>query len=133
MKKDKYKNLIFAYTVLYTFVTVLNSILYLYNGIYEDPSGNWHEIDRAIIVLIGVVAYALVTELIIKPMVLRYVVSYIPTVLLAFFYVWSTSFRENLAQSAYMDVWINFTSMFVRFCIVHFIVYKCRKKKETMK
>ena len=56
MKKDKYKNLIFAYTVLYTFVTVLNSILYLYNGIYEDPSGNWHEIDRAIIVLIGVVA-----------------------------------------------------------------------------
>ena len=108
MKKDKYKNLIFAYTVLYTFVTVLNSILYLYNGIYEDPSGNWHEIDRAIIVLIGVVAYALVTELIIKPMVLR-------------------------AQSAYMDIWINFTSMFVIFCIVHFIVYKCRKKKETMK
>ena len=49
MKKDNYKNLIFAYTVLYTFVTVLNSILYLYNGIYEDPSGNWHEIDRAII------------------------------------------------------------------------------------
>ena len=44
-----------------------------------------NEIDRAIIVLIGVVAYALVTELIIKPMVLRYVVSYIPTVLLAFF------------------------------------------------
>ena len=123
MKKDKYKNLIFAYTVLYTFVTVLNSILYFYNGIYEDPSGNWLEIDRAIIVLIGVVAYALVTELIIKPMVLRYAVSYIPTVLLAFFYVWSTSFRENLAQSAYMDVWINFTSMFVIFCIVHFIVY----------
>ena len=98
-----------------------------------SPSGNWHEIDRAIIVLIGVVAYALVTELIIKPMVLRYAVSYIPTVLLAFFYVWSTSFRENLAQSAYMDIWINFTSMFVIFCIVHFIVYKCRKKKETMK
>ena len=96
MKKDKYKNLIFAYTVLYTFVTVLNSILYLYNGIYEDPSGNWHEIDRAIIVLIGVVAYALVTELIIKPMVLRYAVSYIPTVL--HFYVWSTSFRENLVS-----------------------------------
>ena len=133
MKKDKYKNLIFAYTVLYTFVTVLNSILYYITVIYEDPSGNWHEIDRAIIVLIGVVAYALVTELIIKPMVLRYAVSYIPTVLLAFFYVWSTSFRENLAQSAYMDIWINFTSMFVIFCIVHFIVYKCRKKKETMK
>ena len=85
MKKDKYKNLIFAYTVLYTFVTVLNSILYLYNGIYEDPSGNWHEIDRAIIVLIGVVAYALVTELVIKPMVLRYADSNIPTKILAFF------------------------------------------------
>ena len=86
MKKDKYKNFDFSHIrFLYTFVTVLNSILYLYNGIYEDPSGNWHEIDRAIIVLIGVVAYALVTELIIKPMVLRYAVSYIPTVLLAFF------------------------------------------------
>ena len=30
MKKDKYKNLIFAYTVLYTFVTVLNSIFVFY-------------------------------------------------------------------------------------------------------
>lgn len=121
--------MIFAYTVLYTFVTVLNSILYLYNGIYEDPSGNWHEIDRAIIVLIGVVAYALVTELIIKPMVLRYAVSYIPTVLLAFF-MYGLRALENLAQSAYMDIWINFTSMFVIFCIVHFIVYKCRKRKR---
>lgn len=130
MKKNSFRELVFAYTVIYTFVTILNSVLYLCNGIYEDPSGNWHEIDRAIIVLIGIVAYALVTKLTIKPLLLRYVVSYIPTLLLAFFYVWTTSFREKLAQSAYSDIWINFTGMFILFCLIDFVVCKYKNKKE---
>mgnify|MGYP006990161616 CR=1 FL=1 len=47
-------------------------VLYLCNGIYEDPSGNWHELDRAIILLIGVAAFELCTSLPIKPLILRY-------------------------------------------------------------
>ena len=31
------------------YIVVLSSVLYLCNGTYEDPSGNWHELDRAMI------------------------------------------------------------------------------------
>ena len=93
-----------AYGVIYTVITLLNSVLYLCSGIYEDPSGNWHELDRAIILLIGVAAFELCTSLPIKPLILRYAVAYIPSQLLAFAYVWFTSLREPLAKTAYQDM-----------------------------
>ena len=51
------KESVFLYCVIYTAVTILNSILYLAQGYRDDPNGNWHELTRAVIVLIGVAAY----------------------------------------------------------------------------
>ena len=48
MSKQKWINLVSVYSIIYTVITLLNSVLYLCNGNYEDPSGNWHELDRAI-------------------------------------------------------------------------------------
>ena len=87
------------YSVIYTAITLLSSVLYLCDGVYEDPSGNWHELDRAMILLIGIVAFELCTKLPVKPLILRYVTAYIPSLLLAFAYVWSTGLREPLAKS----------------------------------
>jgi len=42
------KQAVSLYSVLYTFATILNSVLYLLKVHYEDPNGNWHELDRAI-------------------------------------------------------------------------------------
>ena len=42
------KQAVFLYSVLYTFATILNSMLYLLKGHYEDPNGNLHELHRAI-------------------------------------------------------------------------------------
>ena len=53
MNIKKWSGVITAYSIIYTVITLLSSVLYLANGIYEDPSGNWHELDRAIILLIG--------------------------------------------------------------------------------
>ncbi len=72
------------YSVIYTAITLLNSVLYLCNGIYEDPGGNWHELDRAIILLIGIAAFELCTTLPVKPLALRYLIAYIPFQLLAY-------------------------------------------------
>ncbi|MCI9445464.1 MAG: hypothetical protein HFF69_12250, partial [Oscillospiraceae bacterium] len=96
----------------------------------EDPSGNWHELDRAIILLIGVAAFELCTSLPIKPLILRYVVAYIPSQLLAFAYVWFTSLREPLAKTAYQDIWINFTGLFIVLSAANTIVGICKKKRE---
>ena len=58
---EKYlRGILFLYFEIYTAATLLNSAIYLSQGKFEDPSGNWHEIDRAVIVLVAVIAYALI-------------------------------------------------------------------------
>ena len=128
MSKQKWINLVSVYSIIYTVITLLNSVLYLCNGIYEDPSGNWHELDRAIILLIGVAAFELCTSLPIKPLILRYAVAYIPSQLLAFAYVWFTGLREPLAKTAYRDIGVNFTGLFLLLCAANVIVRAFRKK-----
>lgn len=131
--KKKWSQTISIYCVIYTAITLLNSILYLGSGIYEDPSGNWHELDRAIILLIGLAAFMLCTNLPVKPLILRYLIAYIPSQLLAFTYVWFTGLREPLAKTAYRDIWINFTSLFIILCIINTIsdIHKKPKNKSN--
>lgn len=129
-KMKKWSQTISIYCVIYTAITLLNSILYLGSGIYEDPSGNWHELDRAIILLIGLAAFILCTNLPVKPLILRYLIAYIPSQLLAFAYVWFTGLREPLAKTAYRDIWINFTSLFIILCIIN-TISDIRKKPKN--
>ena len=129
MNKKKWLNLVSVYSIIYTVITLLNSMLYLCNGIYEDPSGNWHEIDRAVILLVGVAAFELCTSLPIKPLILRYVIAYIPSQLLAFVFVWFTGLREPLAKTAYQDIWINFTGLFIVLSAVNAIISAYKKKR----
>ncbi len=130
MNKKKWIQMASVYSVIYTAITLLSSVLYLSNGVYEDPSGNWHELDRAIILLIGIAAFELCTNLPVKSLILRYVAAYVPSQLLAFAYVWFSGLREPLAKTAYRDIWINFTCLFLLLCMVNTIVDICRKKRR---
>ncbi len=130
MSKKKWMNIISVYSVIYTAITLLSSILYLGNGIYEDPSGNWHELDRAIILLIGFAAFKLCTDLPIKSLIFRYIIAYVSSQLLAFAYVWFTGLREELAKTAYRDIWINFTGLFILLCIIN-TISSIRKKRRN--
>lgn len=47
MNQKNWFRIVSIYSILYTVITLLSSVLYLCSGIYEDPSGNWHELDRA--------------------------------------------------------------------------------------
>ncbi|ROR29221.1 hypothetical protein EDD66_103157 [Mobilisporobacter senegalensis] len=124
------KNTLLIYCGLYTFATILNSILYLAQGIYEDPNGNWHELDRAIIVLIGVLAFEFCIHIKVKNRIISAFIGYIPTLLLAFGYVWLAGLREPLVKNAYSDIFINYTMMFLCTCIIYNIVDIARKKKS---
>lgn len=132
MNKSKWINIISGYAIIYTIITLLNSVLYLINGIYEDPSGNWHELDRAIITFIGVVAFELCTRLSVKPFILRYAIAYVPSQLLAFGYVWLSGFREALAKTAYRDAWINFTGFFIILCIISNVSSIHKEKNKVL-
>ncbi len=130
MNKKNWLSMVSVYSTIYTAITLLNSIVYLGNGIYEDPSGNWHELDRAIILLIGMTAFILCTKLPVKLLVFRYVIAYVPSMLLAFLYVWFSGLREELAKTAYRDIWMNFTGLFILFCIVNAVWIFVRKKRK---
>ncbi|MDE7052385.1 MAG: hypothetical protein K2O92_05630 [Lachnospiraceae bacterium] len=132
MGKKSLISIVSVYSVIYTVITLLNSVLYLGNGIYEDPNGNWHELDRAIILLIGVVAFYLCTGLPVKNIAARYIFAYIPSQLLAFVYVWFSGLREELAKTAYRDIWINFTSLFILLCIASTVIsiYKDKRSQQ---
>ena len=115
------KESVYIFCIIYTIVTVLNSVLYLIQGYRDDPSGNWHELTRAGIVLIGVTAYELATKIPIKNLFIRSIVVYIPTMGLAFSFIWLNQFIEHLAKSAYRDIFINYTSLFVTVSIIAII------------
>ncbi|MEF2884632.1 MAG: DUF6608 family protein [Ruminococcus sp.] len=121
----------FLYFMLYTLATIANSIFYLVQGTYEDPSGNWHEIDRAVLVLIVVIAFALIRYIKIKNFLLKVLTVYVPTMLLVFIYVFIRGLTVELAGSAYRDVFINYTAGFIIVSIIVFIITIIRKRKST--
>lgn len=127
------KQAVFLYSVLYTFATILNSMLYLLKGHYEDPNGNWHELDRAIIVFIIVLAYILVKNLKISNYWVKVLVVYIPTLILVFVYIWLTGFREALASSAYRDIFINYTTGYLAVSITGWIKNRIKNRSLDRK
>ena len=127
------KESVCIYCVIYTLVTLANSIMYLLGGIREDPSGNWHELTRALILLIGIVAFELAKNLQIKNVFLRAIVVYIPTMGLAFFVVWSSQIIEPLAKSAYRDIFINYTSLYLIVAIIAIMGERLKRKKGLIK
>lgn len=131
---DKWlKESVSIYCMIYTIVTILNSVLYLIQGYRDDPSGNWHELTRAVIVLIGVTAYEMATKMPVKNIFLRSIVVYIPTMGLAFGFIWLNQFIEPLAKSAYKDIFINYTSLFVIVSIVAIIRNSIKQKRNRTK
>ena len=133
MKKIINKNSCLLYCAIYTITTILNSIIYLCQGLREDPSGNWHELDRALIIFIGVLALQLYRKLEFKKKIFNIIASYIPTMLLTFLYVFLVGLREPLAKSAYKDIFINYTLLFVLVLAIDLIIKKIKKSKKNKK
>ena len=123
--------ILFLYFEIYTAATLLNSVIYLSKGVFEDPSGNWHEIDRAVIVLVAVIAYALIRYIKVNNFFLKDIIVYVPTMLLVFLYVFLRGLTVELASTAYRDIFINYTAGFLFVTIIVLIVNVIRKKKTA--
>lgn len=127
---EKYlRGIFFLYFEIYTAATLINSVIYLSKGVFEDPSGNWHEIDRAVIVLVAVIAYALIRYIKVNNFFLKVVIVYIPTMLLVFLYVFLRGLTVELARTAYRDIFVNYTAGFIFVTLVILVIKFIRKKK----
>lgn len=123
------RDIILLYCGLYTIATIVSSIKYLSMGIFEDPAGNWHELDRAVVALIIVSAYALIRYIKIKNFFVKAIVVYVPTMVLTFLYVFLRGFTDELASSAYRDIFINYTVGFIVISVIAFAVQSIIKNK----
>ena len=56
---------------------------------------------------------------------------YVPTMLLAFLYVWFRGLTAELASSAYKDIFVNYTVGFLIVSIIVFIINKIIQKRKT--
>lgn len=130
MKKIFNKKILLWYTGLYTIATILNSILYLAQGYYEDPNGNWHELDRAIIVLALVLGITLYKKLELKNKFFNLICSYIPTLVLSLLYIFFRGLFDELAKSAYTDMFTIITMFFVLIALIDFIISIFKNKKQ---
>ncbi len=118
---------LFLYFGIYFAATITNSVIYLSKGVFEDPSGNWHELDRAVVVLIVVLAYALIRYLKVNNFFFKALAVYVPTLLLVFLYVFLRGITVELASTAYRDIFINYTAGFI-FVIIVILVGKWIRK-----
>ena len=121
----------FIHCLIYTFVTIVNSVAFLMQGVREDPSGNWHELTRAAIVLIGVLAYELARKLPVGNVLLRVVIVYVITMSCVFGLVWASQFIEPLAESAYRDIFVNYTGLFVTVSVIGLILQRVRNSRKA--
>ena len=118
---------LFLYFGIYFAATITNSVIYLSKGVFEDPSGNWHELDRAVVVVIVVLAYALIRYLKVNNFFFKALAVYVPTLLLVFLYVFLRGITVELASTAYRDIFINYTAGFI-FVIIVIVVGKWIRK-----
>lgn len=124
------KDILLLYCGLYTAATIVNSVSYLSRKIYEDPAGNWHELDRAMITLIIVIAYILIRYIHINNFAMKSVAVYVPTMLMTFLYVWFRGFTAELAASAYKDIFVNYTVGFLIVSIIAFFITRVIQKNN---
>ncbi|MBO6015806.1 MAG: hypothetical protein IKQ27_14425 [Lachnospiraceae bacterium] len=128
---ENVKGTLLLYFGLYTIATITNSILYLAQGIFEDPAGNWHELDRAILVMIVTVAYALIKYIKVKNFALKTLIVYVPTMLLVFGYVFLRGLTAELAKSAYRDIFICYTMGYAVVTVIVLIAGKIKGSKRV--
>jgi len=128
---NKYlKDLALIYCALYTIATIINSIEYISMGKDADAAGNWHALDRAVVVLIVVLAYGLIRYLKIKNFFIKTAIVYVPTMALTFLFVWLRGFTDELASTAYRDIFINYTAGFIIVTVIAFGINVIVKKKS---
>jgi hypothetical protein len=110
MKKTLWQALL-QFSVVYSFATLVSSSLQLIQGQVYDT--NTHILDRAIVVLIGIITLQLILKLSLRPKFLNIVIPYCISMGLVFLYVFFTGLFTELHPNAYRDIFLNYTIAFI--------------------
>lgn len=117
------------FCVMYTITTIVSSSLQLYMGQLTDT--NFHILNRAAVVLIAVITIMLFDKIQFKNKLLSYLVPYVISMGIVFFYVRLIGFIEPLHPNAYRDIFLNFTGVSICVMIVIALKDKYKRNKNT--
>ncbi len=126
------KNFIF-FCKTFTLITLSSSILQLCNNRLNES--NLHIINRAIIILIGLITLILFEKINMRNSTLSNLLIYSISMSLVLLYAWSTGFVEPLHPNAYRDIFLNFTSIFIFIGVFKYIkarFYSCTNEKNKL-
>ncbi len=108
MRRKVYKYL-FYFSVIFTFTTILSSIIQLTQN--QPTDTNAHILMRGGFVLAATIAFALYETFQFKPRVLAYLATYAIAQGMVFVLVFVTGLYTNLHPDAYRDAFFNFTAV----------------------
>ncbi|RVU54669.1 DUF6608 family protein [Anaerosphaera multitolerans] len=112
LKKEKLVDFITIYSVIFTFATILSSIVQLsIMDRLEDT--NSHILFRAVVVLIGTLSYKIEVKLKSGNKIVEVLVNYVVVMAIVLIFVFISGFFEELHPNAYRDIILNFTPFFI--------------------
>lgn len=101
----------------------------MFVGKSEDT--NFHIIDRDILVFIAVTFVTIIYRLEFKVKLYNYILTYVAAVSLATPKTWISGFFVELHIHDYIDIFLNFTAVYITFAVVFAIVQHFRSRKIT--
>lgn len=113
---------------IYAVATIVSSALQLLQG--QPTDTNFHILNRAAVVLIAVITILLFDGIRLKSQVLSYLVPYLISLGIVFFYVWLTGFIEPLHPNAYRDIFLNFTAVAICVMLVIFVRDRWQRSRK---
>lgn len=126
--KKKVTGVIFYISVLVTITTVFSSTIQLVQGIKYDT--NAHILLRGAICIIAVAFYTVFKNIKIKRMFLKVLAQYVLSMGLIFLLIYVLGFFLELSQTAYRDIFLNYTIPFI--LIAGIIIFRKKKKDELV-
>lgn len=118
------------YCVIFTVTTLVDNIWQLCRGQVSDS--NYHIINRAVVILIAVIAITSFDKLKLKNRILSHVVSYVISMIVVFVYVWFTSFFDPLSPGAYQGIFITFTSLTIIVSLIIEVKEHIKRKRQSI-
>lgn len=120
------------FCVLFSVLTLVSSIIQLVQNIPSDS--NLHILLRASITMMVVIIMQVFKHIRFKSMILSVVAQYTVSMGLVFIFVTVVGIFEPLHETAYRDIFFNFTAVFICVALVEIIIVKIKKKnKEIVK
>lgn len=116
----------------YTLITVISSIIQLVGGVQNDT--NIHLLARAIITFVPIFMYFALNigkECGLLKSIVKVAVHYVFCLGAAMLTVYLIGFSYTLAKSAYTDIFLNFSIVYIIVAAVFIIVYRQGKRKKA--